>query len=110
MLRTFLPHDKVIGIFGEDLLEESSLQSMMDKLLGKTEAKPFECVGTVDEVELASKIIAKQFGSKKPLLLRAIDDSISNPETRLKSALHQWGENRIPNEKLAKLLRDALDD
>lgn len=110
MLRTFLPHDKVIGIFGEDLLEESSLQSVMDKLLGKTEAKPFECVGTVDEVELASKIIAKQFGSKKPLLLRAIDDSISNPETRLKSALHQWGENRIPNEKLAKLLRDALDD
>ena len=83
----------------------------MGELLGKAEAKPFECVGTVDEVELASQIIAQQFGPKKPLLLSTIDDAISkNPENDLKSALHQWDENRIPNEKLTKLLRDALDD
>ena len=48
----------MIHIFGEDLLDKPALQQYFDELTGIAENKPFECVGTVDEVNRALDMMA----------------------------------------------------
>ncbi len=111
MLQTFLPREKTIRIFGEDLLSKPSLQNAMNDLAGKTEAKPFECVGTVDEVELAAKLLAKRFSPDKPLLLSNFGEDVwENNEKKLTESLTHFAEHRLPDESYLKLLRHALED
>lgn len=43
----------MINIFGEDLLEKESLKETMEMLSGIQKNKPFECVGSRDEVNTA---------------------------------------------------------
>lgn len=53
MLMPFLEQTQLQHIFGENLAEKISLQPVLSSLLGETSSKPFECVGTVDEVQAA---------------------------------------------------------
>lgn len=53
LLFPFLSLEERKNIFGKDLFEEESLLPIFKDLLGATEQKPFECVGTVEEVVLA---------------------------------------------------------
>ncbi|OGK47397.1 hypothetical protein A3A93_00790 [Candidatus Roizmanbacteria bacterium RIFCSPLOWO2_01_FULL_38_12] len=53
MLSSFLKKDDVIQIFGENLLDKISLINTYKELLGIKGIKPFECVGTPDEVVVA---------------------------------------------------------
>ena len=53
ILSPFLPRDAVRAIFGEDLLDKESLLPQMRELCGLSAEKPFECIGTVDEVRAA---------------------------------------------------------
>ena len=43
----------MINIFGEDLLEKEGLKETMEMLSGIQKNKPFECVGSRDEVNTA---------------------------------------------------------
>jgi hypothetical protein len=47
----------MISIFGEDLLNKEELVQYFDELTGISENKPFECVGTIDEVNKAIEMI-----------------------------------------------------
>ncbi len=51
-LAAFLPKEKVIGIFGENLFAKKELIPLYRELLGLEKIKPFECVGTPEEVKL----------------------------------------------------------
>ncbi len=53
LLSAFLSDEELIEIFNEDLLEKKSLQSILKELVGISENKPFECVGTREEVQVA---------------------------------------------------------
>lgn len=59
ILSPFIDDATMIRIFGEDLLDKSSLQHYFDELTGIADVKPFECVGTVDEVNQALAMIAE---------------------------------------------------
>lgn len=59
ILSPFIEDATMIQIFGEDLLNKSSLQQYFDELSGIAEVKPFECVGTVDEVNQALQMISE---------------------------------------------------
>lgn len=56
LMSAFLSDEALVSIFGEDLLAKESLFDDFKALLGETEQKPFECVGTVDEVQLAASL------------------------------------------------------
>jgi hypothetical protein len=58
ILSPFIDADTMVEIFGEDLLDKPSLQQYFDELTGVAEEKPFECVGTIDEVNRAMEMIA----------------------------------------------------
>ncbi|HAI98335.1 TPA: hypothetical protein DCL30_02185 [Candidatus Peribacteria bacterium] len=53
LLSAFLPKDALMTIFGKNLFEDSSLVILYRQLLGLEGLKPFECVGTPQEVRAA---------------------------------------------------------
>lgn len=50
ILSPFLSKEKLTAIFGKDLMADASLQPIFKELNGTAAVKPFECVGTVEEV------------------------------------------------------------
>lgn len=53
MLSAHLDDEDLLNIFDENLLEKASLLAIFDELCGISDNKPFECVGTRDEVNTA---------------------------------------------------------
>jgi hypothetical protein len=53
MMSAFMERDRLLEVFGEDLFENKKLIPVLDELTGLAPEKPFECVGTRDEVNLA---------------------------------------------------------
>ena len=47
------------SIFGKDLMADTSLQPILEELNGTAAVKPFECVGTVEEVRACLNATAK---------------------------------------------------
>ena len=71
ILSPFLKPGILTGIFGKNLLEDAGLEDIFDQLTGKQEVKPFECIGTVDEVNLAMDMAVKMYGDNDmPYLVR----------------------------------------
>lgn len=72
ILSPFLYKEKLVSIFGEDLFEKESLLKTFIELTGNGETKPFDCVGTYEEVNYAiSKTIhnMEDLGKDLPVLL-----------------------------------------
>ncbi len=59
ILSPFLPKEKLVAIFGKDLMADASLQPILEELNGTAAVKPFECVGTVEEVRACLNTTAK---------------------------------------------------
>lgn len=53
MLGAFLPQKELVSIFGGNMLNDLSMWEDMRKLVGEVPEKPFECVGSRDEVNVA---------------------------------------------------------
>lgn len=50
--------EKIVEIFGKNLLKDESLKPIIEGLAGKNQAvKPFECVATYDEIKKALKMV-----------------------------------------------------
>ncbi len=71
MLSPFLYKEKLIDIFNEDLFEKKELLSTFQELLGYGNTKPFDCVGTYEEINYAiSKTITNLEDKSLPFLLQ----------------------------------------
>ena len=73
ILSPFLSHSRLTEIFGTDMLEDRSMLEDFQKLTGLTEEKPFECVGSRDEVNAAICLTIEQMeisGAALPALLK----------------------------------------
>lgn len=53
ILSPFLRVSDMLQIFGRDLFDDPELIRMFDQLTGLSKVKPFECVGTIEEVNAA---------------------------------------------------------
>ena len=53
ILSPFIALDRLTQIFGTDMLKQENLLPIFDQLIGAAPEKPFECVGTCDEVNTA---------------------------------------------------------
>ncbi len=71
ILSPFLYRKKLISIFGEDLFEREDLLETFIELTGNGETKPFECVGTFEEVCFA---ISKTISNLEKSLTTSIDE------------------------------------
>ncbi|MBQ6180071.1 MAG: hypothetical protein IJK31_00090 [Ruminococcus sp.] len=71
ILSPFLSREELCGIFGRDMLSDSNMKEYFIELIGQSEHKPFECVGSIDEVNLAVTLAIRRMlsqGEKLPLL------------------------------------------
>ncbi len=70
MLSAYLKQTDLVQIFGRDMLNDESMKELFEQLTGILDDKPFECVGTRDEVNTAICMsIANAKGSNEPLPL-----------------------------------------
>ncbi len=63
ILSPFLSREKLTAIFGKDLMADESLRPILEELNGTAAVKPFECVGTVEEVRACLKDAGISTGS-----------------------------------------------
>ena len=70
LLAAFLDDKTLHGIFGCDMLEKTELAESFDGLVLEGEDKPFECVGTKDEVRLSLQMALERRRDKPPALLQ----------------------------------------
>lgn len=70
MLAAFLPDEELIRIFGKNMLEKEEYRDLFNGLVYQDYNKPFECVGTKKEINLALfRAAEKRKGQDLPLLL-----------------------------------------
>jgi len=69
ILSPFIERDTLIKIFSKDLYNDKSLLQYFNELIGQHEVKPFECVGTIDEINMAVKETIKMTDDPLPYLL-----------------------------------------
>ncbi len=75
LLAAFLDDDRLVEIFGENLLEREDLAPILDGLMLDGEDKPFECVGTKNEVRLSLKMASDRRRSALPTLLKRFENA-----------------------------------
>ncbi|MBR4262042.1 MAG: hypothetical protein IKQ35_01590 [Bacilli bacterium] len=109
ILSPFLYKEDLVNIFGEDLYEREDLLDTFKEIIGETEVKPFDCVGTIEEAKYSvSLLIDKLDKDKLPFLL---DYYYENYDLELDGSniLKYNEENNIPKE-YEKLVKEVLDN
>lgn len=56
ILSPFLSRQEVRDIFGRDMLEDEGMKPILEQLVGIQDEKPFECVGSRDEINTAAVV------------------------------------------------------
>ena len=108
ILSPFLYKQRIIDIFGEDLFEKENLLKTFIELCGYSENKPFECVGTYDEIRFAVTKTIQNLELQKeelPYLLKYYKD---NFELSNENLLKFYNENNNVPEEFEKILKNKL--
>lgn len=61
ILSPFIEHERMVEIFGTDMVNDESMIPVMDQLTGEVDVKPFECVGSRDEVNTACCMVIDKY-------------------------------------------------
>lgn len=108
ILSPFLERNELINIFGEDLFENKELLDIFIELLGYSEKKPFECIGTYEEVRLAVSMTIKKYKGELPFLLKYFSDNY--PLVKDESILNSYNEINNLDEYFVKMIKGEIFD
>ncbi|MDE7399098.1 MAG: hypothetical protein K2N06_06165, partial [Oscillospiraceae bacterium] len=78
LLAAFLDDEQLSEIFGCNMLEKGELSDMLDGLMTDGKDKPFECVGTKDEVRLSLQMALERRSGHVPPLLERFHERFPN--------------------------------
>ena len=102
IMEAFMSENEVIHIFGENMMNKKELEPIFLELIGKGDTKPFECIGTVEEVKYAmNRIIKKDSSYLATLYKNNYYEEINLDLTKL------YYENHVIEEYL-EILKDAI--
>jgi hypothetical protein len=106
ILSPFLYKEKLVEIFGEDMFENENLLSTFTELCGYGDVKPFECVGTYEEIKWALTRTIENIGENKlPFLLEYYKNNFEMYHADL---LKYYNENNNLPEEFDELLRKNI--
>ncbi len=109
ILAPFLTQDELVQIFGENLLDKESLDLCFRELIGVEDNKPFECVGTRNEVLLSLKYLVEAGYSS--ILTNRYMESILAEVGDISQILSGWvEENSVPEEYQGILKRCLIEN
>ncbi|MBQ8922721.1 MAG: hypothetical protein IJ060_11310 [Oscillospiraceae bacterium] len=75
ILSPFLPYAEIVRLLGSDLFNLPEMRPILQELCGALPNKPFECVGSRHEVNIALCLAVKRNRNALPLLLREYQES-----------------------------------
>ena len=104
MLEAFLSKEEVIDIFKGNVLDNKELETSFLELIGEAETKPFECIGTIEEVRFAMNRIIEKDDS---YLARLYKEKYYKEEDIDLSKFYY--ENNVPEEYL-NIVKEAIKD
>ena len=110
ILSPFLKPATLVGIFGKNLLDDASLENTFEQLTGKQEIKPFECIGTVDEVNIAMDLAVKMYRKDElPYLIRMHrKNDLTDKSGEFTTDLSVGNQDHFVPEKYLTLLEKSL--
>ena len=111
ILSPFLYKEKIVNIFGEDLFEKKELLEIFCQLTGNGEVKPFDCVGTFEEVNYAiSKTIEniELNNEKLPYLLNYYKNNYQIVDTSIDITKRYNNENNLTDEQNEILRKEVF--
>lgn len=76
-LAPFMERDRLIGVFGCDMLDDASQIAGYRQLLGLEAFKPFECVGEIDESALALMVLSDRDEWKNDAVVAALSPAVT---------------------------------
>ena len=89
------------------MLNNKELKDIFNGLVYPDYDKPFECVGTKEEINLSLSMIIARYneqGKALPALLKDYDASNENLAENIKNAIYSWNEdNNLPEEFVKRL-------
>jgi len=105
MLCNFIDDAMLEKIFSKNMLDDASLQELFDGLSQNENVKPFECVGTYDEVNFAlSKKYASYAQTQLPQLLKNYQPRAMEYDLEVDFE----GENNLP-QPFKEVLRERIE-
>lgn len=113
ILSPFLYKEKLVKIFGTDMFENKDLLNIFIELTGNGETKPFDCVGTFEEVNFAITKTIENLQSKKekiPYLLKYYKDNYKLVNTSDDITKRYNTENNLNEEQNAILRKEVFAD
>jgi UDP-N-acetylmuramoylalanine--D-glutamate ligase len=115
LLSPFISQKELVTIFHKNLFEDLSLWPHVLALLGRSETKPFECVGTEEETFVALGLAMQHYiAARKPLPVilylfkKEIDPNHADIKRRAHKLFHSWNAKNFLPTDLNATLRDAL--
>lgn len=113
ILSPFLYKDKLINIFGEDMFQNEELLNTFIELCGYGKNKPFECVGTYEEINFAITKTILELESKNkelPYMLKFYKQNYKLVDINDNKLIKQWNEENDLPEEFLKLLQDKIKE
>lgn len=108
LLSAFLNDGVLSGIFGLNMLDCYEFKDMFDGLILDGVDKPFECVGTKDEVRLSLDMAMKLRAENLPILLKTYKEYKEKYDFKITDLSGFFdGDNYVP-EELLPLLRETV--
>ena len=111
ILSPYLYKDKLIKIFGEDMFENKNMLKIFIDLTGNGDAKPFDCVGTFEEVNFAiTKTIENMKDKPLPYLLKYYKKHFDLVDTSDDITKRYNNENNLTDEQNEILRKEVFCD
>ena len=95
IMSPFVSEEELKDIFGKNLLNDNDLLPILKQLKGEAEVKPFECVGTIEEVNACIEFSQKAKDERQKSFL-------------VESLLNQYDENNNLPKHFEAILKDNL--
>ena len=112
MLKAFLSDEDMDKIFKTEMLDNESLRDIFNGLVYPDWDKPFECVGTKDEINLSLNMIVDRINKENkelPALLRDFKADIQNLEEAIQNAINYWNTDNNLTEEFEKALKEYIE-
>jgi UDP-N-acetyl-alpha-D-muramoyl-L-alanyl-L-glutamate epimerase len=101
-LAAFIEKDELIKFFGKNLYADKSLFNLYLELLGEKNIKPFDCVGTPEEVKVAFYLAFRRGEYKNDVIMKYFSKKVypktKNIDKLSEKVLASCGPHNIPKE------------
>ena len=108
LLSPFLYKDKLIEIFSTDMFDDTSLLQMFKELLGKENVKPFDCVGTFEEINYAITKTIKEYNGELPYLLKYYKDNYYDESVLNEDLEHSYNNEHSLDYSYEKIIKEVI--